>query len=299
MFQAIFDLDNPVFRFLSRLVDLVVLNVLFLISCIPVFTIGAALTALYYVCINDWNPQDAHIFKKYTKSFKENFKKSTIIWLIMLAAGVVVGTDLWYMLSRWRDTGVGAYRIGIIICIICTILYLCIFTYVWPLQAKFENKIAATLKNALGMAVAHLPETLIAWCIAGVAGYCVYRYTIMLAMFLVLLCSTVAYIQSTLFRNVFAPYLGLEEDEEDDGVWSRETETEVENRYADAKIEAAKLAEAMAEQEAEEAETTEMSVETQETEEAGTPEPIKEAIEAETPEPISEAPESREPEEEQ
>lgn len=283
MFQAIFDLDNPVFRFLSRLVDLVVLNVLFLISCIPMFTIGAALTALYYVCINDWNPQDAHIFKKYTKSFKENFKKSTIIWLIMLAAGVVVGTDLWYMLSRWRDTGVGAYRIGIIICIICTILYLCIFTYVWPLQAKFENKIAATLKNALGMAVAHLPETLIAWCIAGVAGYCVYRYTIMLAMFLVLLCSTVAYIQSTLFRNVFAPYLGLEEDEEDDGVWSRETETEVENRYADAKIEAAKLAEAMAEQEAEEES-----------------EPIKETMEteeAETPEPISETPESGEPEE--
>lgn len=213
MFAALFDLDNPVFRFLSRLVDLVVLNVIFLISCIPIFTIGTALTSLYYVCINDWDPQNAHIIKKYTKSFKENFKKSTVLWFIMLLAGVIVGTDLWYVLTQWRDTGNDNYRIGIVLCIICLILYLCIFTYVWPLQAKFENKILRTIQNALGMAVAHLPETVIAWCIAGIAGYLVVQYTVMQVMFLILLCSTVAYIQSSLFRNVFRPYLGLEDED--------------------------------------------------------------------------------------
>lgn len=214
MFSAIFDLNNPVFRFLSRLVDLVVLNVIFLISCIPLFTIGTALTSLYYVCINDWDPQNAHIVQKYTKSFKENFKQSTAIWFIMLLAGAIVGTDFWYMLNQWQNTGNDNYRIGIILCSICLILYLCIFTYVWPLQAKFENKILRTIQNALAMSVAHLPETVIVWCIVGVAGYLVVQYTIMLAMLLILLCSTVAYIQSSLFRNVFRPYLGLEEEDE-------------------------------------------------------------------------------------
>ena len=248
MFSAIFDLDNPVFRFLSRIVDLAVLNVIFLISCIPVFTMGTALSSLYYVCINDWDPQNAHIVKKYTKSFKENFKKSTALWFIMLAAGVIIGTDLWYVLSQWRDTGNDNYRIGIVLCIICLILYLCIFTYVWPLQAKFENKILATIQNALGMAVAHLPETVIAWSIVGIAGYLVVQYTVMQVMFLILLCSTVAYIQSSLFRNVFRPYLGIEDEDE---VWSRETETETENRYADAKIEVAEMAAEKAAKEAE------------------------------------------------
>lgn len=252
MFSAIFDLDNPVFRFLSRIVDLVVLNVIFLISCIPIFTIGTALSSLYYVCINDWDPQNAHIIKKYTKSFKENFKKSTVIWFIMLAAGVIVGTDLWYVLSQWRNSGNDNFRIGIILCIICLILYLCIFTYVWPLQAKFENKISRTIQNALSLAVAHLPETVISWCIVGVAGYLVVQYTIMLAMFLILLCSTVAYIQSSLFRNVFRPYLGSEDEDE---VWSRETETETENRYADGKIEVAEMAAEKAAEEAESEET--------------------------------------------
>lgn len=211
MLSALFDLDNPVFRFLSRLVDLVVLNVIFLISCIPIFTIGTALTALYYVCINDWDPQDAHIIKKYTKSFKENFKKSTVIWFIMLAAGVIIGTDLWYILSQWRTTGSDGYKIGIVLCTICFILYLCIFTYVWPIQAKFENKILRTIQNALGMAIAHLPETIIAWCIAGIALYCVYKYTIMLAVCLILTFSAVAYIQASLFRNVFRPYMEQED----------------------------------------------------------------------------------------
>lgn len=248
MFSALFDLDNPIIRFLSRLVDLVVLNVIFLISCIPVFTIGAALTSLYYVCINDWDPQNAHVFKKYIKSFRENFKKATAIWFIMLAAGMITGTNLWYVLSEWRDTGNETYRIGIVFCILILILYFCIFTYVWPLQAKFENKILKTIQNALGMAVAHLPETITAWCITGMALYCLYKYTVMMAVFLILLCSGVAYIQSALFRNVFRPYLETAEEEK---VWSRETETETENRYADSKIE---LAEAKAAEEAEQME---------------------------------------------
>ena len=104
MFSALFDLDNPVLKFLSRMVDLIVLNVIFVISCIPIVTIGAALTSLYYVCITDWDPQNAQLFKKYVKSFKENFKQSTILWFILLVAGVIIGSDVWFAIVRWQNT---------------------------------------------------------------------------------------------------------------------------------------------------------------------------------------------------
>lgn len=244
MFSALFDLDNPVLKFLSRMVDLIVLNVIFIISCIPIVTIGAALTALYYVCVTDWDPQNAQLFKRYTKSFKENFKQSTILWLILLIAGIIIGSDVWFSFAQWQNTGIEAYRISIVICIIGFIAYLCIFTYVWPLQAKFENTIKKTLQNALIMAIGHLPETVIAWCIAGVVGYCVYEYLVMKAMLFVLVFSVVAYLQSILFRSVFQPYLDEAKRKEEEK-WKDEPVTAYDNRYADAKIEAAEMVEAM------------------------------------------------------
>lgn len=241
MFSSLFDLDNPILRFLSRLVDLVVLNAIFIISCIPVVTIGAALTALYYVCINDWDPQNARIFEKYIRSFKQNFKQSTIIWLLMLLAGVIIGTDAWFSITQWQSTGNGLYRVGIVICMIGLLAYLSIFTFIWPLLAKFENTTGKMIQNAFSMAVAHLPKTVIAWCIAGVAGYCVYEYMVMKAMLFALVFSVVAYLQSILFRTAFQPY--LEEGKRKEGeVWTYETETDHENSYAEAKIEAAEIA---------------------------------------------------------
>lgn len=250
MFSALFDLDNPILKFLSRLVDLAVLNIIFILSCIPVVTIGAALTALYYVCINDWDTQNAHLVGKYAKSFKENFKQSTIIWLIMLLAGIILGSDTWFVFARWQSAGSTLYQVMLVVCMIALLVYLMIFTFVWPLQAKFENKISQTIKNALIMALAHLPKTIISWCIFGIIAYCVYMYLIMKAMLFVLVFSTLAYIQSSLFRAAFEPY--LQEGKRQEGeVWTHETETDRENSYADAKIEAAELAAEMSEEKSE------------------------------------------------
>ncbi|MDE6625019.1 MAG: DUF624 domain-containing protein [Lachnospiraceae bacterium] len=246
MFSSLFDLDNPILKFLSRLVDLVVLNVIFIVSCIPVVTIGAALTALYYVCITDWDTQNAHILSKYVKSFKENFKQSTIIWVIMLLAGVVLGTDLWFAFVQWQSSGSTVFQVILVVCAIAVIVYLMIFTFVWPLQAKFDNKIVVTFRNAFVMSCAHLPKTIILWCLFGIMAYCVYEYLVMKAMLIALAFSVLAFIQSILFRAAFQPY--LEDGRPQEGeVWTHETDTDVENSYADAKLEAARLAAEMEE----------------------------------------------------
>lgn len=256
MFSSLFDLDNPILKFLSRLVDLVVLNAIFIVSCIPIVTIGAALTALYYVCITDWDTQNAHILSKYAASFKQNFKQATIIWLIMLAAAIVLGTDLWFAFVQWQSTGSTVFQVILVVCVIAVVVYLMIFTFVWPLQAKFDNRIAVTFKNAFIMSCAHLPKTIILWCLFGIMAYCVYEYMVMKAMLFALVFSVLAFMQSILFRAAFQPYLEAGKRQEGE-VWTHETETDIENSYADAKLEAAKLAEDMQEESAGDLQETE------------------------------------------
>ena len=77
--------EGWLFRFLDRLWDLIVLNVLFIITCIPLFTVGAAISALYTVTMKGVRKEDSYIVRSYLSAFKENFKKSTILWLLMIA----------------------------------------------------------------------------------------------------------------------------------------------------------------------------------------------------------------------
>ena len=102
--MKLFNLDSPVMVFLSKVANLMILNVLTIICCIPIFTAGAAITALYYVTIKMARGDDPYIIKGYFKSFKENFKQATIIWLIML------GLYIFPVLSRFDNTVKNTFR---------------------------------------------------------------------------------------------------------------------------------------------------------------------------------------------
>ena len=93
--------NSPVMAFLNKMTDLILLNVIWLISCIPVITIGAATTAMYYVCIVSIRQGDGYVVKRFWYSFKNNFKQATIIWMIILILGIIMGLDLffWYRLG--------------------------------------------------------------------------------------------------------------------------------------------------------------------------------------------------------
>ena len=99
--------DNVIVRALNKICDMVCLNVLWLICCIPVFTIGASTTALYTVMLKMVKNEEGYIFRGFFKAFKENFKQSTIMWLILLALGIVCYID-------YRVAGVIAGTPGLI-----------------------------------------------------------------------------------------------------------------------------------------------------------------------------------------
>lgn len=155
--KNIFDIDGGLMSGLSRIADLALLNLLFVISCLPIFTIGAATTGLYYVTLKWARKEDGYIFKGFMKAFRENFKKSTIIWLGQLVVVAVLLVDF-YILKQIK----GTFVLGMYV-IITILLFMVIFTatYVYPLLAHFENTIKNTVKNAFLLSIANLPRTIL------------------------------------------------------------------------------------------------------------------------------------------
>ena len=86
-------MDNVVTRALTKICDMICLNVIWLICCIPIVTIGASTTALYSVMLKMVKNEEGYIFRSFFKAFKENFRQSTVIWLLFVLVSVIWWID--------------------------------------------------------------------------------------------------------------------------------------------------------------------------------------------------------------
>ncbi len=153
---GIFDINGKVFRFGTKLTDIIWLNILTTICCIPIFTIGPALTAMHYVLLRIYRDEEGYITRSYFKSFKENFKQATVIWLIYLAVIAVLGLDTWIVTKGQMEVG-KIFKYGLaFIGILGTIS----LSWVFVLQSRYENKISVTIKNSFIVAIANLFQTI-------------------------------------------------------------------------------------------------------------------------------------------
>lgn len=98
-----FNLDSPVMQALGKMADLMWLNILTLICCIPVVTAGASLTAMHYMALKIVRNEECYITKGFFKSFKENFKQATLIWLLMVIVIAVLTGDFIIMKYSRHD----------------------------------------------------------------------------------------------------------------------------------------------------------------------------------------------------
>ena len=222
----LFNMDGPLFRFLSKVADLMILNIIFLISCIPIVTIGASITALSYVTLKMKDGEEGYVFKTFFRSFRENFKQATLIWLMMLVLAVVMAVDF-LIIGNMEGTmsmvmkvlvGMGA------------LIWLMEFTYVFPLQSRFYNTIKGTLQNALLLAIANFPKT---FCMMAVTIFAVLAtlwnsYTVWygLLVWILLGFAVISWINSHFLHGIFKKLMPAQEEEEEteDGEVSPEME---------------------------------------------------------------------------
>lgn len=197
-----FNYDGPFFNALNKITDLIILNLLWLICCIPVITIGASTTAMLSVTIKMQSYEVAYPWKDFFKAFKANFKQSTIIWLIMLFLGCALVIDYY---TFYQNPVLFTITMFIIV------MYLLILTFVFPLQAKFTNKIRDTFKNAALLSIKHLPSTIIIIAMIGLACYITSAFLELAFLWVLIAGSGLAYGASYFYNRIFNLYIKEED----------------------------------------------------------------------------------------
>ena len=146
--------DNKFFSFMSLLGDIILLNVLFIITSIPIVTIGVSLTALYASVRKRIRGRESYTARDYFRAWRENLKNGMVIWCVLLPFLLAMVPFTAYTAAHLENLpAVCAY-------FLCFLILLFILTYAFPLQATFINKPLRILLNSLLTALRHLPYTL-------------------------------------------------------------------------------------------------------------------------------------------
>ena len=158
--------------------------------------------------------EESYAIRGFFKAFKENFRKATPAWLILLVIGILLCTDLYIVPMMGNATVSNVFRC---ICFFALLIWMIVFSYTFPLFSKFENTIKNTMTNALLMGIRHLPFTLIIVVLNLSPVLAVLFLTQMLSLEILLMMmlwfSGVAYINGMLFHRIFAHYIPKEADE--------------------------------------------------------------------------------------
>lgn len=158
------DYNSTPLGFLSSFCDLILLNLFFLLSCLPVFTIGAAVSGMYHVNLRTVRGEGGSVWKLYWEGFRANFKQATVFWLIFLAVCALLAIDWWVMPVMLP----GFYRIprimlGMVFLAVCTMIL-----YIFPIVTRFVCTGKQAAKNALLMMAGHFPWTVLLLLLHGI-----------------------------------------------------------------------------------------------------------------------------------
>lgn len=194
-----FNSEGPLMVFLGKMADLIWLNILTAICCIPIITAGASITAMYAITIKMVNKEEGYITKGFFKAFKDNFKQATIIWLIILAFAALFYGD--YRIIFYA--GMEFPKAIIIVLIAILVIAYSAYLYIFPLLARYENTTKNIFKNSFLLSVSNFPKTLLIVLIQAVPWIGVYFSQAMIPIIFLIGNSLVAYLSSMVFVTIF------------------------------------------------------------------------------------------------
>lgn len=210
--SGIFSQESRFVRYMNRFADLMILNLLFLLTSLPVFTIGASLTALYTVCFRLGTDREGSALRDYFAAFRENFGQATKLWLAALlwGLGTAACALLFYTMTGWVHYLFVPF--GVLFAMVVLI-----FGYAFPLLSRFENNNGTTLKNAMLLSLGYLPRSILmgALNVFPFVLLCTDLMTFLKAAFawIIIWFAAAAYANTLILKKVFAPYLKEENDD--------------------------------------------------------------------------------------
>ncbi len=210
-----FSYESKFSQLLLKLCNACYLNLLWFVCSIPIITIGASTTALYYASLKLVRDEDSHVGAQFFRSFRENFRQATVIWLIMLGIGLFLGAD-GYILYHLRLSSAGSaavlWTLILAVVIAAAIVYVIVLLYIFPLLASVSNTSRAMFKNAFLIGTHYLFATILVFAVHFAMFFVVVAWFTPLLVFGEGLC---ALISAWLLNSILISVSGTPEDEEE------------------------------------------------------------------------------------
>lgn len=194
--MSLFGVDSTFYKFGTAIADVFVLGLLWIIFSIPLFTVGASTTAVYYVCTKKVSGSDAYVFTGFLKSFKRNFFASTFVTLILGLLGYVA----WINFHLLRQVELGMLRLPVQVSLAIVCIQLVFITmYVFPIISRFDTSVKGALKTALQLSNSHLLLTIINFVLFAALGF----VTMAMPVVFIFMPGIFTYFSSILFVRIF------------------------------------------------------------------------------------------------
>lgn len=206
--MRIFSNDSLFGRFFGQLGDIIILNILFILFSLPIITIGASYSAMYYAFLTRLHHNDTSVYRSFWKAFRENFKCSTLTWLLTLLLAFIAVIDLYTFSSRGMMPNTSLfYLFGILSAMIALWAI-----YVFPVIASFANTLKNLWIQSFFLAAKNILWSLLIACIIIIPVFFSVQslQTLLSSVVVWIICgfALTAYINSFIFYRIFSPYLG-------------------------------------------------------------------------------------------
>ena len=179
--------------------DLLILNIITMLMCLPIITAGAALTAMHYVLLKMVRGEEGYILKSFFRSFKREFRQATVLWILYVALAALMASNLVLVLQ-----GSGRYPIWLPSSIVVVaVLELMFMIYTFAMLSRFDDTIYHTLLNAVTLTFAELPRSLEMAVITLVPLIAFFRVSILLPVLVLFGLSVPGYACAMIYDPVF------------------------------------------------------------------------------------------------
>ena len=186
-------------RFLNKMTELLILNIITMLMCIPVITAGAALTAMHYVLLKMVRGEEGYIIKSFFRSFKREFRQATVLWILYVALAALMVSNLVLILE-----GGGSYPIWLPSSIlVVAFLEIMFMIYTFAMLSRFDNTIYHAIVNAVTLTFAELPRSVEMAVITLVPLIAFFRVTVLLPFLLLFGLSVPGYACAMIYDPIF------------------------------------------------------------------------------------------------
>lgn len=197
--------DNKFFGALGKLVDCVWVSVLWFFCCLPVITIGASTSALYYTVHKSIRGGRGYTTRNFFSAFKNSFKQSTLSWLVLLLVEVVLVADAFIMRQvLMTGSSMGAFFYFFLVMILLVTGWGC---YLFPYVARFENTVRTTLKNSVFLEIRYLPWSFLLILLSAVGVF----LTWLIPVLVLLMPATMFLLFDCILEPIFRKYMSPED----------------------------------------------------------------------------------------